>query len=388
MKDILIITAGATPQIVTETVWGLLKRKPPFLPAALHLVTTAHGREVFARELLGVEGRLAALFRHCGAEPVEPSIHLPETNGGVELADIRTGEECAAYADTVSRLIRRYAADEKTRIHVSMAGGRKTMSYFAGAAISLYGRDQDELSHVLIEPEYFEQCLDFWHPGQPEREVHDRNGCGLYNPAAAQIEIAYIPFIRLSHILPAGAFAGGGLDYREVLRHVQESLDAQHVRLVPAKRQLVAGPYEVSLPHREFALYRLAAAARRESWPGAGPDGLGAEHHGWISYEQLLDLGGGALRRFFEFYDEVYRFGTDETENFREFVRNKLAAGLRSEVRKPFMEALAKLNKQIEAQIANPSIRARVRIASAGRNPKRFGLGLAPDEIEIDEDWQ
>jgi CRISPR-associated protein (TIGR02584 family) len=387
MRNILIITAGATPQIVTETVWALLKREPQFAPAAIHLVTTAHGRQVFARELLGADGRLAALFRCCGVEPVEPEIHLPQADSGGELADIRTAEECAAYANTVSRLIMRYAANPDTRIHVSLAGGRKTMSYFAGAAISLFGRDQDELSHVLIEPEHFEQCLDFWHPGQPEGEVHHRNGRDVHNPADAHVGIAYIPFLRLSHALPDGAFTGGKLDYRDVLQHLQESLDARQVRLIPSTRTLAVGPYEVTLRHREFALYRLVAAARLEGWPGAGPDGLGPEHRGWITYDQLLDLGGPTLRRFFECYDEVYRSGTEETENFREFAHIKLAAGLRNEVREPFMQTLAKLNNQIEAKIANPSIRARVRIASAGRNPKRFGLALAPEEIEIDDSW-
>lgn len=386
MKNILIITAGATPQIVTETVWALLKREPPFVPAAIHLVTTAHGRGKFAEELLGPQGRLAALFRHFETEPVIPTIHLPEADGR-ELNDIRTDEECAAYANTVSRLIRRYASDTDTRIHVSLAGGRKTMSYFAGAAISLFGRDVDELSHVLIEPEHFEQCLDFWFPGQPEAKIHHRNGV-TYCPADAGIDIVKIPFIRLSHILPAGAFAGDKLDHRDVIKHVQESLDARLVHLNPARRSLTAGPYEVNLRHREFALYRLAAAARLEGWAGAGPDGIGPQHKGWITYDQLLDLNGPIFRRFFEFYDEVYRSGTEEIDKFREFLSIKLGAGLLREAREPFMQTLAKLDNQIEAQITNPSIRARVRIASAGRNPKRFGLALPLEAIEINESWE
>lgn len=386
MNNILIITAGHTPQIVTETVWALLtQRHPPFVPAAIHLVTTARGREVFKRELLGPDGRLAALCRQHGAEPVAPAVHLPEDAQGRELRDIRTSVECAAYANTVSRLIRRHAADPDACIHVSLAGGRKTMSYFAGAAISLFGRDQDELSHVLVEPEHFEQCLDFWHPDQPEGEVHHRNGKDVYAPADARIAVVSIPFIRLSHVLPKGAFTAARLDYDEILRHVQENLDAGKARLMPARRSFEAGPYEVSLGNRQFALYRLAAAARQEGWPGAGPEGVGPEHRGWLTYDQLLEPGGRAFDQFFRFYDETYRSGTEEVEEFRRYVENKIAGGLIEEARKPFMVALAKLDNQIEAQIANPSLRARVRLASAGRKPARFGLLLAPGEIEIDE---
>ncbi|MBF4102237.1 hypothetical protein INT80_01850 [Gallibacterium anatis] len=39
-------------------------------------------------------------------------------------------------------------------MHVSIAGGRKTMGFFAGYALSLYGRAQDSLSHVLVSAEY------------------------------------------------------------------------------------------------------------------------------------------------------------------------------------------------------------------------------------------
>jgi CRISPR-associated protein (TIGR02584 family) len=34
---------------------------------------------------------------------------------------------------------------------MSIAGGRKTMGFYAGYALSLYGRAQDRMSHVLVE---------------------------------------------------------------------------------------------------------------------------------------------------------------------------------------------------------------------------------------------
>ena len=71
-RRILLITAGETPQLVTETVYALLKREPqPWIPDEILIATTARGAEVFehGREgklplppLLSSKGRLKQLY--------------------------------------------------------------------------------------------------------------------------------------------------------------------------------------------------------------------------------------------------------------------------------------------------------------------------------------
>jgi len=39
--------------------------------------------------------------------------------------------------------------DPNIQLHVSLAGGRKSMRFFAAYALSLWGRDIDRLTHVL-----------------------------------------------------------------------------------------------------------------------------------------------------------------------------------------------------------------------------------------------
>ena len=56
---------------------------------------------------------------------------------GRELDDIRTPEESAAAADTIVRVIGNVCSDPNTIVHVSIAGGRKSMGFFAGYAMSL-----------------------------------------------------------------------------------------------------------------------------------------------------------------------------------------------------------------------------------------------------------
>lgn len=69
-------------------------------------------------------------------------------------------------ADAIVELVRRCTQDDQTALHVSIAGGRKTMGFFMGYALSLYGRPQDRLSHVLVSAP-FESNHDFYDLPRP-----------------------------------------------------------------------------------------------------------------------------------------------------------------------------------------------------------------------------
>ena len=68
-----------------------------------------------------------------------------------EMTDIRSPEDNLSAADQVAKLIRELTNDPDRQLHVSLAGGRKTMSFYLGYALSIFGRDDDRLSHVLVD---------------------------------------------------------------------------------------------------------------------------------------------------------------------------------------------------------------------------------------------
>jgi CRISPR-associated protein (TIGR02584 family) len=70
---------------------------------------------------------------------------LQQANGE-PLVDIRTQANNQAMADGITEWIRSFTADPETAMHVSIAGARKTMGFYAGYALSLYSRSQDRLS--------------------------------------------------------------------------------------------------------------------------------------------------------------------------------------------------------------------------------------------------
>ena len=52
-KNILVITLGGSPSIVTETIWALAKAENSFITHELHLVTTSTFIKVHEEKLLG-----------------------------------------------------------------------------------------------------------------------------------------------------------------------------------------------------------------------------------------------------------------------------------------------------------------------------------------------
>ncbi|TLD41760.1 MAG: hypothetical protein JETT_1985 [Candidatus Jettenia ecosi] len=52
MKDILICVAGATPQIITETMYALSRNVPPVFIKELYIITTLYGKQLIADTLI------------------------------------------------------------------------------------------------------------------------------------------------------------------------------------------------------------------------------------------------------------------------------------------------------------------------------------------------
>ena len=156
-KNILIATVGASPAVVTETLWALMnpeklrsgRNRERFVPDTVHVITTKHGQRLFRHFDLG--RRIEELYRQHGETPPAVHVDVPEVDGE-PINDIRTQMENIAYADHLSAMLRNYTAAPETKVHVSIAGGRKTMTSFGHTALMFLGRPQDELSHVLVEP--------------------------------------------------------------------------------------------------------------------------------------------------------------------------------------------------------------------------------------------
>ena len=162
-RTILIAGMGTSPAILTETVWALAHQKPAVVPDEIVVLTTRSGKDVLRsavmsgtpsiwerlkaglrKEKIDIDGKL--LFG-------DASIRIIPDAQGTEAGDLRTGEDNLRAADFMLGQVRQYTESSDTVLLASIAGGRKTMSALLFSCMTLLGREDDRVYHVLIPPE-------------------------------------------------------------------------------------------------------------------------------------------------------------------------------------------------------------------------------------------
>lgn len=271
-RRILLAVTGLSPQVVTETLYAMcVACEAPFVPTEVHLLTTSEGAERARLTLLSADpGWFHRLRRDYALPPIDfprENIHVIEDAAGRPLEDIRRAGDNTSAADAITEQVRRFTSDSESALHVSIAGGRKTMSFLAGYALSLYARPQDRLSHVLVSTP-FESNQNFFYPTTashviythpPEnRPVDARN---------ASVSLAEIPFVRLRHGLPESLLAGRA-GYSETVAAAQRSLGPPEVTVDPRSREVTCGGFRVRMAPADLAFYAWFA---RQRAGGFGP---------------------------------------------------------------------------------------------------------------------
>jgi CRISPR-associated protein (TIGR02584 family) len=256
-RRILLAVSGMSPQILTETLWALAQQQQPaFLPTEIHLVTTRSGALNAERNLLDpASGHYHAYCADYGLPAAAfdaGRIHVITDADGRPLDDIRTLGEAEAAADFITCRISGFTADADCALHVSLAGGRKTMGYYAGYALSLFGRVQDRLSHVLVAAP-FEGLRDFYYPA-PARRLIQTDRHGVLDAASAEVTLAEIPFVRLREDVPQ-RLLDGRAGFSETIRRAQRIHEPPRLCIDLRQRRVVADEQALSLAPVEFAFY-------------------------------------------------------------------------------------------------------------------------------------
>ncbi len=177
-RRVLLAVLGLSPQVLTETLYALALAGEEGLPHEVHVLTTQVGAQRTLTQLLAPgSGWFHRLTQDYGLPPIKfeaSTVHVLKGALGQELQDIRSAADNALLADQISDLVRAFTQDAHTSLHVSLAGGRKSMAFFAGYALSLWGRPQDRLSHVLVS-EPFESSPEFYYPSREPRWIATRD---------------------------------------------------------------------------------------------------------------------------------------------------------------------------------------------------------------------
>ncbi len=203
---LFLMITGLSPQIITETLYAYYVGTglDDSIPTEVHLITTTEGSERAGLTLLepvtGQFHKLLDAYSINNLSFTEDHIHVLTDAHSERLRDIRTPEDNTAAANFICEWVKKFTLDDDTQLMVSIAGGRKTMGYYAGYALTLFGRHQDQLSHVLVSEE-FEGNRDFFFPTRQTEIVYSHTNKPL-DTSRAEVTLAQIPFVRLRQELP------------------------------------------------------------------------------------------------------------------------------------------------------------------------------------------
>lgn len=262
-RRILLVAAGLTPQVVTETFYALaVAAAHPWIPTEVRLATTREGADRARLMLLGDDQKW--LKRLLDEYQLPPAVFNPgmivvlEDSQGQALDDIRSAEDNQHAADGITELIRELTEDDEGALHVSIAGGRKTIGFFLGYAISLYGRAQDRLSHVLVSPP-FESHPSFFFPTRKSHVIYTAPPDSRpLDTSTAKVTLADIPFVRLRHGLPESLLSGR-TSFIEAVEAAQRSLGPPELIVDLIRNEAKGGGISLRLCPGDLAFYAMFA---------------------------------------------------------------------------------------------------------------------------------
>jgi CRISPR-associated protein (TIGR02584 family) len=362
-RRVLLAVSGLSPQIVTETLYALAVRaERPWIPTEIRLLTTARGAEHARLNLLSNDpGWFHRLRADYGLPEIQfdaDGIEVIRDAAGAPLADIRSQADNDAAADALTEAVRALTADPDCALHVSIAGGRKTMGYYLGYALSLFGRAQDRLSHVLVQDGY-EGHPQFYYPSPSERVIHTLGP----NPRPldcqqAQVTLAEIPFVRLREGQPAALLAGHAR-FSDVVAALNRALAPPRLVIDVTGARVEAGGQAVPLSPANLAFLLWFARRAREGLPGLRRPADGVPD---VDY----------AREYLDEYDRLQGLNARTETRYRD----GMSQG-------DFDERRTRVNQALVAALG-PRAAAAYLITGSGR-PKTYRLGLPAGAIVIEE---
>lgn len=379
-REILVFVAGATPQIITETLYGLAVSKiPPIWPDEIFILTTIKGKEKIIEEHIRKE-RLSNFCREYGLPPTslqESNIIVFKDFRGNPLDDIREAEHNEAVGDLIADFIRKKAGEPASRLHCSLAGGRKTMSFYLGSALQLFGRPWDRLYHVLVTPE-FESHPEFYYKPKKNRVLTIKEGekgsLRKLNTRDAQIILAEIPFLSLS-----GKISLNGKSYRELIAESQRELNAATIQLplrIDFRDHLIQiGNQTIEMVPMQLVVYAafLRQKINRCRYPNR-ESCLECKD----CFPALVDLSSRqALEEMAEDYRKIYGPRSVRIDELlRQWPEGMDVAYLRQQI--------SKINRTLREGLDNPTLLPFYSVSAVGKHgSKRHGVRIDKHKIEF-----
>jgi len=378
MKNVLLITTGLSPQVITETLCYYGQMDTPIHFDEVHVITGTVGKDLIMNNLLGGP---KYYDQYCSDYNIdkkaisfsENSIHLLLDDDQVPLDDIKTINQNKAAINQIFKIVSDLTEDENVRLITSVSGGRKTMSVILGQAMQFFARQQDKIIHVIVDNIIL--SADFYYP-TPHKKVVTVEGQDI-DFSKVKLYLDELPFIRLRPIIGPLLIGDGKSSLVNMVKvaqaQIEELTKSPEVIVDLAERSLMINDQKINLPVKNLAVYCAFMKLRLDD-AGDGKNGF------LTSFDIVNEYGDRSFLKFFltyyvMMYGEKKIFAINEVEKFKN-----------EDYDDPwFRQTKSKINKALKDNISYPEYEFSKISRVGSSNDSRHGLLIDKDMIIINQ---
>ncbi|MBN2009970.1 TIGR02584 family CRISPR-associated protein [candidate division KSB1 bacterium] len=378
-KHILVSVIGVTPQILTETLYGLMVEKGINI-SEIRIITTKEGESEIKEHLLKPgSNKFLAFCKDYDLNPATikfdmTSIKVAQDQTGQFQHDVIRVEDCEPMITVMIKEIEELTKDPDTTLHCSLAGGRKTMSVFMAFAMQLFGRPQDILYHVIAHPDEFQSHPDFFYIPPIPKKLKTTKGKKI-STTKASIIVMEVPYVRLREKM-VDLFGEIPNSFDEMVKlsqsQVEQMPDLPVLAVNLKGRYIEIGKTHISLSPFQIALYCYYAERSLNR-----PDNIPVKN-----YDDYFEKAEGGsffpshgLTRLKQIYEAVAPYGI-----YTRFIQSLQNGQF------PFNRAcehFSRIKSIIRTEIENDVIADYYIISPIGPYGKSYGIKIDKSKIRI-----
>ncbi|MEA1876621.1 MAG: CRISPR-associated ring nuclease Csm6, partial [Bacteroidota bacterium] len=265
-SEIFLAVMGTTPQVLTECLYyythEYYKTQRTF--SKIKVLTTLKGKEALVQTLFD-GGQLSLLESALGVNTgyfnfSEADIIVFSDKNGNALSDLLSSEDNDYAKEQVSQTVRELTEISSSRLTATVAGGRKTMSALMALSFQLYGREADDLFHIIPPEERMNDSSWFFPENNSSSDQH--------------LMVSQVPVIRVGRYLASDL----SLSVDDLMMRIQASLkELTPISSLRVNKCVftVNEQLDIKMSPRGAALFRALLKRRLNS--GCGDDCSGCD---------------------------------------------------------------------------------------------------------------
>lgn len=203
-RTYFIAIVGMTPAVLTETVWSLVFQEN-IIPDSIIVFTTNNcvqklkefKKKHWNNMVEAIRKKVGAKFGPYSLSFQESGIKILTTEDRFDLDDVRTKAENMSIANAFYKEIADLLYDDKNdvRLIASIAGGRKSMGAMLHSVMSVLGRKDDKIYHILTSGVDVPPAS-FAYPGCVMTDKKERMAA-----QKIKLDLAEVPFVPIASII-------------------------------------------------------------------------------------------------------------------------------------------------------------------------------------------